>query len=47
MVWLILVVVLPVAASFFVAGQALWLYVLTALPALVLRRLLPARPRRR
>jgi uncharacterized membrane protein len=48
MVWLIFVVALSVAASFFVAGKAMWLYILTSLPTLLVRRLLlPARRRRR
>jgi uncharacterized membrane protein len=47
MIWLIFVVALTVAASFFVAGKAMWLYTLTALPPLLLRRLLPPAQRRR
>ena len=48
MVWLLLVVALSLAVSFYNSGLAMWLYVLTVLPPLLLRRLLPpARQRRR
>jgi uncharacterized membrane protein len=47
MAWLLVVVALSVGVSFFAAGNAMWLYTLTALPAILLRRWLPARHKRR
>lgn len=40
MAWLLVVVVLSLALSPFIAGKAMWLFALTALPPLVLRRIL-------
>lgn len=47
MVWLLFVVLLSMAASFFDTALAMWLYALNILPALFLRRLLPRHARRR
>jgi TMEM175 potassium channel family protein len=46
MVWLLFVVALSVAAGTYIAGKAMWLYVLTALPTIFVRRLLPPRKHR-